>query len=87
MRHGQKGREKDPSEKVGKKGKIETGCLLLRQEVIVPMCNHKFGEVPHECLHLYMQVSENLVSASSADQLDDVVVNASTEERHGPCGA
>ena len=36
---------------------------------------------------MYVQVSNHIIAAPSANQLDDVDVGAGTEDRHGPCGA
>ena len=86
MCHRPKGWEEDPEEWVGKKVKLYTVCLFLRQERIVPMIYHEFVEVPHEWLRLYVQVADHLIPAPEANHIDDVTFNAGTEECHVTCG-
>ena len=47
---------------------------------------HEFVEVTHECLRLYIQLAEHIISTPTADQIDDIYGNSGTEECHGTCG-
>ena len=48
---------------------------MLFQEVIVSMCEHDLGEVPHDWLRLNVQVAWNIIAVPAANQFDDVAVN------------
>ena len=68
MIQGPKGQEEEPAEWVGKKIIfLETGCLLLGQEGIISMCEHEFGEIPHDQLRLNMLVAYHIIAVPEAD--------------------
>ena len=67
---------------------LESGQLLLvRQKGIVAMRDNDPMEVNHEWFCLHLETTENLVTASKDNHLDDVNVDAQSEEGHGTSGA
>jgi hypothetical protein len=48
--------------------------------------HHAAGEVSHDGFSLDVKVAKHLVAAPSAQEANDVAVNAGAEESHGPGG-
>ena len=54
----------------------------MRQKVIFAMREHDPREVPHEWFWMHVELSECIVDAPAANQLDDVAVESREKEGH-----
>ena len=66
---------------------LEVGRLMVGKRVIVSIHEHDPEEVSREWFLLNMEVTEHLIAVPVDNQIDDVTIDAQTEEVRGISGA